>query len=170
MTVSEAIRTRRSVRKYEARAVEDEKLVAVLEAARLAPSAANGQNWRFILVRDAELIVKLCAASEGMRWAKDALPPAIIVVAATATRQMACGEQTGAMDASIAMSFMLLQAHELGLGTCWLGNFFADKVRGALDLPQDLEIVAVTPIGYPAETPEARPRKPFEDVVSFDGI
>jgi nitroreductase len=166
MTVQEAIQTRRSVRKYDAREVEQEKLDLVLEAARLAPSAANQQQWRFILVRDREKLQKLLAASDNQPFVGEA--PAAIVACATGSRVMDCGQPTGTVDLSIAMSFMLLRAHELGLGTCWLGHFFADQVKAALDIPDGVEVVAFTPVGYPLETPKARPRKPSGGVISFD--
>jgi nitroreductase len=168
MTVKEAIETRRSIRKYDPRPVEEEKLLAVLEAGRLSPSAANRQSWRFILVREPGLLKKLHAASDNQPGVAQA--PACIVAVATDSVVMACGQETGAMDASIAMTQMRLAAHELGLGTCWLGHFFADQVRSALNIPDSAQVVAFTPIGYPAETPEARPRRAFGEVVGFDGF
>ncbi|MDR0917331.1 MAG: nitroreductase family protein [Oscillospiraceae bacterium] len=166
MTVAEAIATRRSVRKYDSRPVDETLLREVLEAARISPSAANGQNWRFILVRDPAILAKLAVAADNQPSMIEA--PAAIVALATASRDMSCGQPTSTVDCSIAMSYLILRAHELGLGTCWLGRFFADKVRDALAIPDDAVIVAMTPIGYPAETPDARPRKAFDEVVSFD--
>ncbi|MDR2615423.1 MAG: nitroreductase family protein [Oscillospiraceae bacterium] len=166
MTVEKAIAERRSVRSYTSAPVEEDKLLAVLEAGRLAPSAKNQQNWRFILVRDPEKLKLLFEAADKQRSVEEA--PAAIVVCATDSYTMLCGERTAPIDTSIALSFMLLRAHELGLGTCWLGRFRADDVKSALGIPENVEVVAVTPIGYPAETPEARPRKPFSEVVAFD--
>jgi nitroreductase len=166
MTVAEAIKTRRSVRKYDPRPVEEEKLLAVLEAGRISPSAANGQQWRFILVRDKALMEKMFEASD--KQPSVAQASAVIVAVATGSRVMLCGEGTGAVDCSIAFTHMLLRAHELGLGTCWLGRFHADIVKDALGIPKEAEVVAMSPIGYPAEVPDARQRKPFAEVVSFD--
>ncbi|MDR0839322.1 MAG: nitroreductase family protein [Oscillospiraceae bacterium] len=166
MTVKEAIETRRSVRSYSSKPVEEALLREVLEAGRLAPSASNQQKWKFILVRDPEKLAALYEASERQQSVKEA--PAAIVAVATASYDMSCGERTAPVDTSIAFSFMLLRAQELGLGTCWLGHFFPEQVRAALAIPEDVEIVAVTPIGYPAETPEARPRLPFDEVVSYE--
>jgi nitroreductase len=81
---------------------------------------------------------------------------------------MSCGEQTGVVDGSAAIAYMLLQAHELGLGTCWLGHFDANAVRAALAIPEDVEVVGFFPIGYPAEAPEARPRKDAAEVISYN--
>ncbi|MDR1064893.1 MAG: nitroreductase family protein [Oscillospiraceae bacterium] len=166
MTVEQAIKERRSVRSYLPKTVEEEKLLAVLEAGRLSPSAKNQQQWKFILVRDPEKLKLLLEASEGQRSVEEA--PAAIVACASADYTMLCGERTAPIDTSIAFSSMLLRAYELGLGTCWLGRFRADIVKSALGIPDNVEVVAVTPIGYPAETPEARPRKTLAEVASFD--
>jgi nitroreductase len=166
MTVEKAIAERRSVRSYAPKPVEEDKLLAVLDAGRLAPSATNQQTGKFILVRDPEKLRLLLEASEGQRCVAEA--PAAIVACATGDREMLCGQRTAPIDTSIAFSFMLLRAHELGLGTCWLGRFRADAVKSALGIPEGAEVVAVTPIGYPAETPGARPRLSLGEVVSFD--
>jgi len=166
MTVQEAILARRSIRKYSDRPVEPEKLKVVLEAARLAPSARNDQNWRFIVVMDREKIARLMDAAYGQKFVGEA--PVVIVACATDRRVMDCGQPTDTMDCSIAMSFILLQAQELGLGTCWLGHFDSEKVKQVLDIPEKVTVVAMTPLGYPAESPAARPRKAAEDVISYD--
>ncbi len=164
MDVMEAIRTRRSVRSYSSQPVEPEKLTAILEAGRLSPSSANSQNWRFILVTDREKINQLMDAADGQPFVGQA--PAAIVVCGTARRTMDCGQPTDTVDCSIALSYMILEAHELGLGTCWLGHFFADKVKKVLDIPEDVSVVAFTPVGYPSGDTPARPRKPLMDVSS----
>jgi len=162
MTVIEAIETRRSVRKYKDTPIEDEKLVAVLEAARLSPSARNAQDWKFIIVRDAELM-KLCAeASENQPSILSS--PCAIVAIATGDREMLCGAHTELVDTSIAFTSMLLRAWELGLGTCWLGRFHADKVHAALKLSATEKVIAMSPLGYPDEVPDMRPRKTAAEV------
>lgn len=166
MDVMEAIKTRRSVRKYCDTPVEEEKIQQILEAGRLSPSAANGQNWHFIVVRDKEKLQKLMDAADGQPFVGQA--PAAIVVCATRRRVMDCGQPTDTVDCSIAMSYMILEAHELGLGTCWLGHFFADRVKKALRIPEDVTVVAFTPLGYPSETPAARPRKEMKEIASFE--
>ena len=166
MTVTEAIRNRRSIRKYSARPVEDEKLAAVLEAARLAPSAANKQNWKFIAVRDPALRVKLTEACGGQKFVGEA--PVILVACATELHTMTCGQPADTIDPAIAMSFMLLAAAEQGLGTCWLGFFYEEKVKAALGIPSHMRVVAVSPLGYPAENPAARARKGAEEVISYN--
>ncbi len=166
MDVMEALKTRRSVRKYSDRPVEEEKLLRVLEAGRLSPSATNAQNWRFILVRDKEKLKKLTEAADDQPFVGEA--PAAIVACATDGCVMDCGQPTDTVDCSIAMAYMILEAHELGLGTCWLGHFFTDIVKEALDIPEDVRVIVFTPIGYPSEEPAGRPRKSFGEVVSYD--
>ena len=167
MDVIQAIKTRHSVRSFSDRLLEEDKLLQVLEAGRLAPSARNLQDWRFILVRDPKKIKLLAEAADGQPSVAQA--PAVIVVCGTDRHLMACGQSTDTINCSIALSFMMLEAHELGLGTCWLGRFYADKVKKALDIPDYVSVVAIAPIGYPAdEQPEAKPRKSYGQVVSYD--
>ena len=162
MTVQEAIETRRSVRKYKDTPIEDEKLIAVLEAGRISPSARNAQDWRFVIVRNPELMQKLAEASENQPSMLSA--PAALVAIATGDREMLCGVHTEIMDTSIAFTSMLLRAWELGLGTCWLGRFHADRVAAALNISATEKVIAMSPIGYPDETPDLRPRKSAEEV------
>jgi nitroreductase len=166
MNVTEAIESRRSIRKYSGRPVEDEKLNAVLEAARLAPSSNNAQGWKFIAVKDKQKIAKLTEACGNQSFVGTA--PVVIVACTTRNHMMTCGQPAHTIDTSIAVSFMLLEACELGLGTCWLGFFYEDKVKEILDIPDDVSVVAVTPLGYPEEQPAARPRKTAAEVISFD--
>lgn len=166
MDVMDAIKGRRSIRKYSGRAVEEEKLELILEAGRLAPSSTNGQNWQFIVVRDKDKLEKLMEAADGQPSVGEA--PCAIVVCGTKRRLMDCGQPTDTVDCSIALSYMILEAHTLGLGTCWLGHFYADKVKKALHIPEDVSVVAFTPLGYPAETPDIRPRKEIKEIVSYD--
>ncbi|HHT17785.1 MAG TPA: nitroreductase [Papillibacter sp.] len=168
MTVQEAILARRSIRKYSDRPIEPEKLVTVLEAARLAPSATNGQNWRFIVVQDKEKLAELVQAADNQKFVGEA--PAAIIACATSRRVMSCGQPTDTVDCSIAMSFILLQAQELGLGTCWLGRFNADLVKQICEIPEEVSVIAMTPLGYPAETPDPRPRKAPDEVIRFDSF
>ncbi|NMA24380.1 MAG: nitroreductase [Clostridiales bacterium] len=166
MDVMEAIKTRRSVRKFSSKPVEEEKLGLILEAARLSPSSQNGQNWRFIVVRDKEKLRMLMDAAYGQPHVGEA--PCAIVACGTNRRIMDCGQPTDTVDCSIAMAYMILEAHTLGLGTCWLGHFYADKVKKALSIPDDVSVVAFTPLGYPAEEPVPRPRKELGEIVGYD--
>ncbi|ODU57163.1 MAG: hypothetical protein ABT01_02650 [Clostridium sp. SCN 57-10] len=162
MTVKEAIDARRSIRKYQDRDIEPEVLHEVLEAARLAPSAKNMQSWKFIAVTDKALRPAMVEACGGQTSVMEA--PVSLVICATEDSVMSCNQHRSSVDCSIAMSFVMLRACELGLGTCWLGHFYADRVKDVLGLPGNYIPVAVTPLGYPAEAGRERNRKAFDEV------
>ena len=167
MEVFEAITARRSIRTYRAEDVEEEKLRRVLNAGRLAPSASNRQEWKFIVVRDPGKRAKITATTYGQRWVGEA--PVIIVACATEGKSvMTCGQTTHTVDVSIACTMMMLEAWEQGLGTCWLGTFNENEVKKILEIPASLRVVTVMPLGYPSDIPAARPRKAFDQVVSYD--
>lgn len=166
MTVTQAIQTRKSIRKYDAKPVEQEKLTRVLEAGRLAPSAMNRQDWKILAVTDQDKIMKMQDACMGQKQV--GMAPVTLVVCANNDVIMNCGQSKASVDCSIAMSFMMLAATEQGLGTCWLGAFEADKVRSVLDIPEDYTVVAVSPLGYRAEDPAPKPRKSAEEVICYN--
>ena len=166
MAVLNVIKTRKSIRKYKDISVEAEKLTNVLEAARLAPSARNLQDWKFIAVTDTEKRLALQEACGGQRQVGQA--PVTLVVCANNDSVMSCGQSKTTIDCSIAMSFMLLQAEEEGLGMCWLGHFYEDKVKAVLNIPDDYIVVAVSPLGYADEDPVRKPRKAAEDVICYN--
>jgi nitroreductase len=164
MDVLEAIRMRRSIRSYLPRPVEEEKLAQVLEAARLAPSANNRQDWKFIVVREAARRKKLVEPCNNQTFIAEA--PLVVVACTTdAKRTMRSGYQCAAVDVTIAVDHLTLAATALGLGTCWIGAFDAKKVAAALDLPPEVVPVHVLPMGYAAETPAARPRKGLSEII-----
>jgi nitroreductase len=167
MSIQTAISERRSIRAYQDRPVEDEKLQLVLEAARLSPSARNRQEWKFVVVKDRETRERLARAANGKQFVAEA--PVIIAACATeAEYVMSCGQLAGTVDTSIAFSYLILQAHELGLGTCWLGAYNESEVKDILGIPPHVRVVAMTPLGYPAESPEAKPRKGLEEIVALE--
>ena len=167
MDVFQAIQLRRSIRVYQDREVEKEKLNKVLEAARLAPSANNRQEWKFIVVKNKDTRERIAEAASSQAFAGQA--PVVIVACATESQSiMTCGQPRYTVDVSIAVSFIILQARELGLGTCWIGAFDESSVKKILGIPDDIRVVAMTPLGYPAQDPAARPRKEVEQIVCFD--
>lgn len=163
MTVMEAIEARKSIRAYSGQPIEAEKLDRVLEAGRLAPSAKNQQAWKFVVVTDPALRARMVEACSGQKFVGEA--PAVLVVCADNRREMLCGQLACTVDCSIALSFMMLEAAEQGLGTCWLGAFSADAVRELLQIPEQYAVVAVTPLGYPAVDGNPRSRKSRDEVV-----
>ncbi|HOX08746.1 MAG TPA: nitroreductase family protein [Planctomycetota bacterium] len=167
MDVLDAIRARRSVRAYRDTPVPDEVLARVLEAARLAPSARNRQEWRFIAVRDEATRRALAEAAKGQTWVAEA--PVCLAFCATEDQYvMSCGQKAGTVDVSAALAYVTLAAAAEGLGTCWLGAFYEDRVKAILGAPAGARVVGMTPLGYPAENPPPRPRKPAGDVISFE--
>jgi len=167
MDVIEAIRTRRSVRSYRDAGVEEEKLQAVLEAARLAPSAKNRQEWRFVVVKDPETRQKLSAAAKG----QPSVAQAPVVIAACSTGgecTMTCGNSAAQIDVTIAVDHMTLKAVEEGLGTCWIGAFHQDQVKEILGVPKDANVVVLLTLGYPAEERSSKSRKILAEIVCHE--
>jgi len=168
MNVFDAIRTRRSIRKYLNKPVEREKLSKILEAARLSPSAANCQPWRFIVVTDQKVKEELRAAYDE-DWFVSA--PVIIVGCALPSEAWvrSDGEEYWKVDLAIAMQNLILEAWDLGLGTCWIGAFREDEVKRILGIPDEARVVALAPLGYPAEEKDpVTKRKPLEEIVSYN--
>ncbi|HEY8391239.1 MAG TPA: nitroreductase family protein [Capillibacterium sp.] len=166
MEVMEAIRARRSIRDYQNRPVPAEILNEVLEAARLAPSARNRQDWRFVVVNNPEQIERVAAAA-GQSFLATA-PVIIAGVALDPERVMRCGVPAYAVDLAIAMTNITLVATAHGLGTCWIGSFDQEEVKRVLQIPEAYKVVELMTLGYPAEEPAARPRKPLAEVVSYN--
>ena len=168
MEVSEAIRTRRSIRNYEDHPVENGKLLNVLEAARLSPSATNAQPWRFIVVTDRDVKESL-RSSYDRDWFVSA--PVIIVACALPDEAWVRhdGEEYWKVDVTIAMQDLILAAWEEGLGTCWIGAFSEEEAKRALGIPEHVRVVAMTPLGYPAEEKGlVSDRKPLEEIVRYN--
>ena len=164
MDFSELIRTRYSVRAYKPDPVEEDKLQQVLDAARLAPTAANRQPFRLYVIptagREAELQRIYHRA-----WFTHA-PLVLCICAAPGEGWVRMdGKGYTDVDAAIAFDHLVLAATELGLGTCWIAAFDPAAAREVLDLPADLEPIAFTPLGYPADKPRSKARKPLSDLV-----
>lgn len=167
MDVFEAISNRRSIRKYKNTPVEAEKLDKILEAARIAPSASNRQKWKFIIVKKSETREKLVNAAHGQKFVGEA-PITIVACSTEPERVMPCGQHAYPIDLSIAVSFMILEAIELDLGTCWLGAFNEDEVKKILDIPEEIRVPVMFTLGYPDEDPGPRPRKGLNDILCLE--
>lgn len=168
MNIFEAIKKRRSIRNYLDRKVEDEKLSLILEAARQAPSASNRQEWRFVVVREKETKLKLFKAAKNQEFIKEA---AVVIACCADTDQhiMTCGQACYPIDVAIAIDHMTLAAVELGLGTCWVGAFYEEEVKKILDIPENIRVVELLALGYPAK-PADHPKKrlPLKEIVFFE--
>lgn len=167
MGVMDAIRRRKSIRAFLPKPVEDEKLEAVLEAGRLAPSAHNRQEWRYIIVRDAALRAKVGEAANNQKHVAEA-PVIIVGCAETDGHLMKCGEPCYTIDVAISMDHMSLAAAELGLGTCWIGAFDQPAVKKILGIPESVRVVQLMPLGYPAIDPAPKPRITMNEMVKYD--
>lgn len=163
MALLKQIQQRYSVRMYQQRPVEKEKLETILQAARLAPSAKNMQEWRFIVVQAADTRKKLCAAANNQAFVGEA-PLIIAGCSAITDYTMRCGQLTYPIDVAIAMEHMALQAVEEGLGACWVGSFYEDQVKAILGIPPAVRVVELMTIGYPADTLPAKKRLPLGQI------
>jgi nitroreductase len=167
MDVFEAIEKRYSVRGYKPDPVEDDKLRQVLEAARRAPTAANRQAFRMLVVRTAGREEEL-ARVYGRRWLLQApLVVAFVAVPSEAWRRMD-DKPYDEVDATIAMDHFVLAATALGLGTCWIAAFDPDAAHEVFGLPGDVELVAFTPLGYPDKDSANTSRRPLEELVRYE--
>jgi nitroreductase len=164
MNVVEAIKKRCSVRSYQDRAIEKEKLEIILEAARLAPSASNRQEWRFVVVQDRATRERLMKAAKNQAFVGEA-PVVIACCAKTDNHLMTCGQLCYPIDLAIAIEHMALEATEEGLGTCWIGAFYEDQVKEILGIPQDIRVVELLVLGYPA-----KPSSNHKDRLSIEEI
>ena len=167
MDVFTAISQRSSVRAYKATDVEEDKLKKVLEAARLSPSASNRQDWKFIIVRNKETRNKLAKAAFGQSFIAE-VPIVIVACGLEPKAMLACGQPMHTVDVSIACAYMMLQAYELGLGTCWIGAFKEDETKKILSIPEHVRVVAMTPLGYPNQPPSKKIRKSLDQIVCYE--
>ena len=161
------MKKRFSVRRFKDKEVEQEKIDKLIEAARIAPSAKNVQPWHFVIIKDKEKREKLTNICKGQKFVSQA-PISIAVCANHRDYTMTSGENASSVDATIAAEHIALEAVELGLGTCWLGAFYADQLAELIELPDDYKVVTLLPIGYPDQAKPNRNLKPIEEVVSYD--
>lgn len=164
MRFSELVQQRYSVRAYQSRPVEEEALQQVLEAARQAPTAANKQPFQLIVIHTAGREAEL-QRIYGSKWFTQA--PLLLCICALPDQGWVRrdGQNYCTVDAAIAMDHLILAATELGLGTCWIAAFDPQAAREVLGLPAEVEPVAFTPLGYPADQPRPKTRKPLSELV-----
>jgi nitroreductase len=166
MDFQELAKRRYSVRSYESTPVEEEKLQKVLEAAILAPTAANRQPFRLIVVRTAGRERDLKRV-----YARDWFVQAPLVVCACAVRDESWvrrdGKNYADVDTTIAFDHLILAARDLGLGTCWIAAFDPAAARQVLNLPAELDPIAFTPLGYPADEWRPKKRRPASELVQY---
>ena len=167
MDFSELVQTRYSVRAYKAEPVSEEQLQAVLDAARLAPTAANRQPFRLI-------VISVAGREEELKqiYHRDWFVQAPYIICACGVPEenwvRVDGKNYNDVDVTIAMDHLILAAADLGLGTCWIAAFDPDAARRVLNLPEGVEPIAFTPLGHPADHARTKKRKPLEELVRYE--
>lgn len=168
MNIYETIAARQSVRAFEDKDIPEDVLLRLLGAARLAPSACNKQEWRFVVVRDAGRRKELGQAARGQAFVGEA-PVVLVCCAETDGHVMSCGQQCYPIDVAIAMDHITLAAAAEGLGTCWIGAFDEARVKEILSIPSEIRVVELLPIGYPADpSPAEKQRLPLNEIVKYE--
>ena len=168
MDVYEAIVRRKSVRGFKDEEVPEEIISRLLEAARLAPSASNRQEWRFVVVRDPAMRSQLVEAARGQKFVGEA-PVVLACCAETDEHVMACGQLCYPIDVAIAMDHITLCATVEGLGTCWIGAFDEDRVKKLLGIPSPIRVVGLLPVGYPTDSSSVKKKRlPLEEIVKYE--
>jgi nitroreductase len=162
------LKSRRSIRRYRPDPVPEEMVEQLLEAGRWAPSASNRQPWAFVVVRDEAIRQQVArhSAYYFVRWAHVGEAPLLIVLCGDARNPVY--RQFLHEDVGLAGSQIMLQAHALGLGTCWIGGLDRKAIAGILKVPDHVEIVGLLTVGFPAEAPEPSSRKPLDEIVHYD--
>jgi len=166
--IYDAIALRKSVRAFQKRDVPEPIIRRLLEAARMAPSARNRQEWRFVVVRDADTRRQLSIAASQQSFVTDA-PVVLACCAETDNHVMACGQPCYPIDVAIAADHIALCAVAEGLGTCWIGAFHEDQVKRILRIPPAIRVVALLLLGYPKDPSLVhKSRLPLADIVRYE--
>lgn len=174
------IQNRRSIRKYTDKEVEQEKIIELLDAARIAASGSNTQPWNFIIVKSQKTKEELAKVSHNQSWMLTA--PVFIVCVADISCRIKVNDKNMHLDenspqeevkqiirdTSIAITNMMLQAVNLDLSTCWVAWFIQKEIKPILNIPNDKYVVGILTLGYGDESPNPRPRKSIEDIIHFE--
>jgi len=155
------IRTKREITEYVDKPIPQESIDAILEAGRLAPSSKNSQPWHFVVIKDKETLKGISdLTTTGKHIAKAPLAVAIVMEDAKLPE----------VDGARAGQNMVLAAWSLGIGSCWVTNFYDDRVKDLLGVPQRIKFITVLPFGYPTEprTTRRKIRKPIEEMVYYE--
>ena len=168
MEIFDLISRRYSVRAYKPDPVEDEKLAKILEAARLAPTASNRQPFQVIVMHTAERKSELGRIYRQPWFVQPPLILGVCGVASQAWVRSSDHRRYLDVDVAIVMDHMILAATDLGLGTCWIAAFNATAAREALQLPAEIEPLLFSPLGYPADRPGPKERKPLSELVRYE--
>lgn len=173
MDVLDAIRGRRSIREFKSNRINENDLKKILDAGRLAPSAGNCQPLELVVVKNERIKRELANAAFGQNFVAEA--PVVIVVCANVARTSSRYGRRGTelyyiQDTAASTQNILLAAHALGYGTCWIGAFDESAAARAINAPPQVRLVAIIPIGKPAEKPAPTSRLPLSKIVHYDGF
>jgi len=167
MSLLSAFQERQSIKQFSSADVENDKLQAVLEAGRLAPSAKNRQPWRFIVVQKSEIRQRIQDAAFG----QDHVGQAPVIIAGCTTNidyRMPNGMMSYPIDIAVALSFMIIQGQTEGLGSCIVTTYDEQEVKEILTVPHSMRVVMLLLLGYPAENSLPAERKPLSRIVSYN--
>jgi nitroreductase len=168
MDIYKAISLRKSVRAFKSEDVPADVMTRILESTRLAPSASNRQEWRFVVVRNKDTRKKIAQAAFGQDHVAQA-PVVLACCADTDEHVMTCGQQSYPIDVAIAVTHITLCAAAEGLGTCWIGAFYEDQIKEILNIPNHIRVVAILPVGYPHDPgPVEKIRLRLDNLVSHE--
>lgn len=161
MDTLSCIRTRREIREYSRKDIRDDVLLKILEAGRLAPSSKNSQPWHFVVIRNKETLTKISKLTP---------TGAHIAAAPLAIAVLMDGAKLPEIDGARAIQNMVLAAWDLGVGSCWVTNFYDDAVKDILGAPQRMKLITVMPFGYPTEyrTRKKKVRKSLSEVIQYE--
>jgi nitroreductase len=168
LDIYEIISRRKSVRAFQEKDVSQDVITRLLDAARIAPSASNRQEWRFVVVRRPETRQRLAEAACGQGFVAQA-PVVLACCAETDGHLMACGQPCYPIDVAIAIDHITLCAVAEGLGTCWIGAFHEDEAKEILGIPPEIRVVELLAIGYPQDPSPAKKRRlALGDIVKYE--
>ncbi|MFZ5354725.1 MAG: nitroreductase family protein [Bacillota bacterium] len=172
MDFNQVVQTRKSVKRFKSEDIPENKLESMLNAARVAPSWGNRQCWKFVLVRKQDIKKKIAEAmlpENSAHMGVEQAPLIIVVCAEPESSAKSNNQEYYLVDSAIAMDHLILAAHNEGLGTCWVGKFDENKIKQLLKIPEHYRVVALTPVGYPDESPDTESRRTINEIGYLDG-
>ncbi|WNZ29103.1 MAG: nitroreductase family protein [Candidatus Bathyarchaeota archaeon] len=168
MDIIEAIKSRRSVRKFSDKKIDRNKLITILDATRFAPSAFNRQEWRFIIIKNSETIHKLVEEAKTQPFVAEA-PVVVVACAKSSGPIMSCGQPCYVIDVAIALDHLSLAALEYGVSSCWISVFNENKIKEIFDIPDKVRVIALMLLGYPSEQViSEKKRLPLTELLKFE--
>lgn len=167
MDIYELIEKRRSVRVFRDDPIPDDILERILNAGRMAPSAHNAQDYKFIVVKDPSIKKEISNACSGQKFVSEA-PVIIAGVSTNPDYLLTSGVPSYGLDMAIALDHMTLAAVEENMGTCWIGSFSQEDIKNCLGVPDSCKVVAIIPLGVPYDDPGVKSRKSLKELVSYE--